>query len=80
MRSRSTPSAALGMLRELAAVQRLSDSLEATAPLAVQAAGGAEAIVSAYGKPSGAGFWTTSGLPDELWEAMARESQESSRG
>lgn len=79
MRSRSTPSAALTMLRDLAAVGSLSDQLESTAPAAVRAAGGAASLVSAYGKPSGARFWTLSRSPPGLWEAMARENQEPHR-
>lgn len=80
MRSRSTPSAVLGMLRDLAAVETFSDHLEATAPEAVRAAGGAAALVSAYGKQTGAGFWTLARLPQDLWEAISRENQAPHRG
>lgn len=80
MRSPSMPSAALGMLRELAAVDSFSDRLEGTAPVTVLSAGGAAALVSAYGRQSGARFWTLAGMPPDLWEAMARENQEPHRG
>lgn len=82
MRSRSTPrpSAILGMLRDLAAVETFSHHLEAAAPEAVRAAGGAATLVAAYGRPSGARFWTLARVPQDVWESMARENQEPYRG
>lgn len=63
------------MLRDLVAVEALAASLEATAPLAVAAAGGAQALVARLGQPSGGWFWTIRPMPEALWVAMAEEHQ-----
>lgn len=75
--ARSSPStdAASAMLRDLLAAEALVETLAATAPLAVAAYGGADALVAARGRPTGALFWSVSPLPDAMWERMADEHQ-----
>lgn len=63
------------MLRDLLAVQALSTSLTATAPIAIAAAGGSHQLVARYGHPTGAWFWAIKPMPEALWEAMADEHQ-----
>ena len=75
--ARSSPStdAAATMLRDLIAVGVLAESLTATAPQAVAEAGGAEKLIAAHGRRTGAWFWTLAPMPDGLWERMAEEHQ-----
>jgi hypothetical protein len=68
------------MLRDLMAVEALVQSLEQTAPKAVVAAGGAQLLVSKFGRPTGAWFWSIMPMPETLWLSMAQEHQEKSRG
>lgn len=74
----SKPDPALKLLADLAACQRLNDSLIATAPLTCSAHGGADHLIAKFGRPTGAGFWSL-GLVNggaeaiNLWEDMARE-------
>lgn len=63
------------MLRDLMAAEALAASLEATAPLAVAAAGGAHQLVSTLGQPTGSWFWSIRPMPEALWVAMAEEHQ-----
>lgn len=79
--ARSSPSTdvAATMLRDLIAVETLAKSLDATAPRAVADAGGAEALIAAHGRRTGAWFWTVAPMPDGLWERMAEEHQASHR-
>lgn len=77
--SRSTENAQR-MLRDLMAVEALAESLTATAPLAIAAAGGAHQLVARYGSPTGAWFWAIKPMPEALWVAMAEEHQASQRG
>jgi len=63
------------MLRDLIAVGVLAESLTATAPQAVAEAGGAEKLIAAHGRRTGAWFWTLAPMPDGLWERMAEEHQ-----
>lgn len=79
MRSRSTSSVALGMLRDLAGFESLAERMNSTAPEAVRAAGGPAELVSRYGEKGGAGFWAAQ-LPEAVWEAMAAENQRLHRG
>ena len=67
-------------LRDLRAAQALSAALVETAPVAVAAAGGADALVARYGHPTGARFWGLRPIPEQLWEAMAFEHAERARG
>jgi hypothetical protein len=67
------------MLRDLVAAEALAESLAATAPIAVAAAGGAHKLVARLGQPTGAWFWSVSPLPESLWEQMADENQQTSR-
>lgn len=67
------------MLRDLMAAQALVETLEATAPIAVAEAGGANRLVAYMGHPTGALFWSISPVPAELWERMADEHQQVSR-
>lgn len=77
--SRSTENAQR-MLRDLMAAEALAASLNATAPLAVTAAGSAHRLVARYGQPTGAWFWSIKPMPEALWVAMAEEHQASQRG
>ncbi|ADZ70137.1 hypothetical protein SL003B_1709 [Polymorphum gilvum SL003B-26A1] len=63
------------MLRDLMAVETLAESLTATAPQAIAWAGGAQVLIAAHGRRSGAWFWTIAPMPDGLWERMAEEHQ-----
>lgn len=63
------------MLRDLVAVEALAASLEATAPIAIAAAGGAHHLVANHGQPTGAWFWMIRPMPEELWLQMADENQ-----
>lgn len=76
---RTGPSRALAMLRDLLAADGLAARLEATAPRAVEAEGGGEALVAPYGTPTGALFWLLRPMPEGLWCAMASEAQERHR-
>jgi len=67
------------MLRDLMVAEALAASLNATAPLAVEAAGGAHQLVARLGQPSGAWFWTIRPMPEALWVAMAEEHQSTHR-
>lgn len=75
--ARSSPStdAAATMLRDLIAVEVLAESLTATAPHAIAEAGGAQKLIAAHGRRTGAWFWTVAPMPDGLWERMAEEHQ-----
>lgn len=75
--ARSSPSIdiAMTMLRDLIAAEALASSLVATAPLAVAELGGAQALVAARGRRTGAWFWSVAPLPDATWEKMADEHQ-----
>lgn len=75
MRSSSSDSVALGMLRDLLAVDSLALRLTETAPKAVEASGGGANLVALYGAPTGALFWSLRPMPEELWSAMAVEHQ-----
>jgi hypothetical protein len=75
VRSSQSTEAAQRMLRDLVAVEALAESLTATAPLAVAAAGGAHQLVARLGQPTGAWFWTLKPTPEALWLAMAEEHQ-----
>lgn len=66
-------------LRDLRAAQALSTALVETAPVAVAAAGGADALVAKFGQPTGALFWALRPMQDWLWEAMAAEHGARSR-
>jgi hypothetical protein len=57
------------------AVEALAASLEATAPITIAAAGGAQYLVANLGQPSGAWFWMIRPMPEELWLQMADENQ-----
>lgn len=74
-RSSSSTDIVAIMLRDLIAAETLAGALAATAPLAVAAAGGAQALVAQRGHPTGAWFWSISPVPGSLWEAMAEEHQ-----
>ncbi len=63
------------MLRDLMAAEALAASLDATAPIAIAAAGGAHQLVARLGQPSGAWFWSLKQMPEALWVAMAEEHQ-----
>lgn len=67
-------------LRDLRAAQALSAALTETAPVAVDAAGGANALVAKFGRPTGAQFWRLRPLPEQLWAAMAAAHSARSRG
>jgi hypothetical protein len=67
------------MLRDLLAVDALAKSLEETAPLAVAETGGAHFLVSKFGRPTGAWFWTINPMPECLWLSMADEHQAAHR-
>jgi hypothetical protein len=67
------------MLRDLDAVEALAASLEATAPIAVAEAGGAQALIAKYGHRTGAWFWSIAPVEDSLWEKMAEEHQTKNR-
>lgn len=75
--ARSSPStdAVTAMLRDLMAAEALAGTLAATAPKTVAEAGGANALVAARGRRTGAWFWTVAPLPNTLWERMADEHQ-----
>ena len=68
------------MLRDLMAVEALAESLAATAPLAIAAAGGAHQLVASHGQPTGAWFWSIKPMSETLWVAMAEEHQAPQRG
>lgn len=68
------------MLRDLMAAEALAASLTTTAPIAIAAAGGAHQLVSNYGHPTGAWFWSIKPMPEALWVAMAEEHQAPQRG
>ncbi len=63
------------MLRNLLAVDALVKSLEETAPQTVSAAGGAQLLVSKFGRPTGAWFWSLRPKQELLWINMADEHQ-----
>jgi hypothetical protein len=67
------------MLRDLLAVNALTKSLEETAPRAVAAAGGAQLLISKFGRPTGAWFWSLVPMSETLWMQMAEENQKSHR-
>lgn len=67
-------------LRDLRAAEHLARSLEGTAPGAVALEGGGDELVHRYGRPTGALFWSLDPFPSELWEAMAFEQAEGTRG
>ncbi|MFT4159608.1 hypothetical protein [Shinella sp.] len=75
--ARSSPSTdhVLIMLRDLVAAEALVASLEETAPAAVAALSGAQALVASRGRRTGAWFWSVAPLSDVLWERMAAEHQ-----
>ncbi len=79
--ARSSPSTdvAITMLRDLVEAEALADTLAATAPLAVAAAGGAHALVAERGRRTGAWFWSIAPVPVVLWERMADEHQATHR-
>lgn len=79
--ARSSPSTdvVMTMLRDLVEAEALTGTLAATAPLAVAAAGGAQKLVAAHGRRTGAWFWSIAPLPDALWERMADEHQSALR-
>ena len=70
----------MAMIRDLMAPDDLASRLEATAPRAVEAEGGAAALVALYGARTGAEFWLLRPMPEALWEAMAGEHQAAHRG
>lgn len=70
--SKSTD-AARAMLRNLEAAEALSATLEATAPITMAAAGGANQLVARLGEPTGALFWSIQPMPEQIWEQMAAE-------
>jgi hypothetical protein len=74
-RSSSSTDVAVTMLRDLMAAEALVSSLAATAPLAVAELGGAQTLVAARGRRTGAWFWSVAPLPGALWERMADEHQ-----
>ena len=63
------------MLRDLLAVDALTKSLEETAPKAIAAIGGAQFLVSKFGRPTGAWFWSIIPISESLWITMAEEHQ-----
>ncbi len=63
------------MLRDLWAVDAFAKSLEETAPQAVAAAGGAQFLVSKFGRPTGAWYWSLVPMQESLWIKMAEEHQ-----
>ena len=63
------------MLRNLAAAESLVETLTATAPITMAAAGGANQLVARLGQPTGALFWSIMPMPESLWEQMASEHQ-----
>lgn len=67
------------MLRDLLAVEILKTTLEETAPLAITAAGGAQALIAKHGRPTGAWFWSLVPMPESLWLAMGEENQQRHR-
>jgi hypothetical protein len=67
------------MLRDLDAVELLAASLEATAPLAVAEAGGAQALIARHGHRTGAWFWSIAPVSEVLWARMADEHQAAHR-
>jgi hypothetical protein len=67
------------MLRDLLAVDALAKSLEETAPKAVAAAGGAQFLISKFGRPTGAWFWSIVPMPEHLWLSKAEEHQATHR-
>jgi hypothetical protein len=68
------------MLHDLTAAESLAASLEATAPVAVAEAGGAQALIAKHGHRTGAWFWSVAPVEDALWERMAEEHQARHRG
>lgn len=76
----SSRDSAIAMLRDLDAVEVLAASLEATAPLAVAEAGGAQALIAKHGHRTGALFWSIAPIEESLWEKMAEEHQAEHRG
>ncbi len=78
-RSSQSTDAVKVMLRDLMAAEALVASLEATAPQAVAALGGAHALVAEWGRRTGAWFWSVAPLPDAIWERMADEHQSALR-
>jgi hypothetical protein len=71
----SSRDSVVAMLRDLDAAEVLAASLEATAPVAVAEAGGAQALIAKHGHRTGAWFWSIAPIPDVLWEKMADEHQ-----
>lgn len=71
----SSRDSAVAMLRDLQAVEALAASLEATVPLAVADAGGAQALIAKHGHRTGAWFWSIAPIEDAAWEKMADEHQ-----
>ena len=67
------------MLRDLDAVEVLAASLDATAPLAVAEAGGAQALIAKHGHRTGAWFWSITPVSEALWAKMADEHQAAHR-
>lgn len=78
-RSSSSTDVVVTMLRDLMAAEALASSLAMTAPLTVAEFGGAQALVAARGRRTGAWFWSVAPLPDALWERMTDEHQGSHR-
>ena len=78
-RSSLSTDAVSAMLRDLKAAETLTASLEATAPVTVAEAGGAQALIAKHGHRTGAWFWSVASLPEALWARMADEHQASHR-
>lgn len=72
-------SLAMAMIRDLRSVGGLARNLEEMAPYAVSAAGGGDTLVSLYGGPTGAGFWSLKAATEQLWSAIAFEHQQECR-
>jgi len=75
VQSSQSTEAAQRMLRDLMAVEALAASLEATAPITVAEAGGAQALIAKHGHRTGAWFWSIAPVEDSLWEKMVEEHQ-----
>lgn len=74
-RSSQSTDNAQRMLRDLMGAEALAVSLEATAPIAIAAAGGAHRLIARLGRPTGAWFWSLKPMPEALWVDMAEEHQ-----
>lgn len=69
------------MLRDLRAADHMVAAMDASAPVACAAMGGASGIVRDLpGRPTAAGFWVLDMRGHvEVWERMAAEQQEEHR-